>query len=161
MVASAHEKDREWAKGARNSDYQSKLAFLTVQPENMDRLSCDPRILSRQKTFENVYRREPTMAGKKEVDILHTEFYLTRAEENHQDQINQVQQQLLPYVHFGRPNYAEIFLTLRVYAIKHREAKVAVMVCGPKPMVNEVRSLCSSMSSDGVAFHFHGEIFEF
>ncbi len=52
-------------------------------------------------------------------------------------------------------------MTMRNYAIHVKESCVAVMVCGPTPMIDDVRGLSGSMSSNGVRFDFHGEVFEF
>lgn len=63
----------------------------------------------------------------------------------------------------GRPNLTEIFSELRTMCEKEGIRKVAVMVCGPQPMVNDVHDLCrqSRLQCGSVQFDCHKEVFDF
>ena len=60
----------------------------------------------------------------------------------------------------GRPDLSQYFEMMFQLAVKHYERKVAVLCCGPQPLMEETLKFSSRFSKGGVVFHYHGETFE-
>lgn len=90
-------------------------------------------------------------------DVLNLDVYLTNKKyrdiENHHD---------YPEVKMGRPDFEKIFKEMHDDALKEQESAVAVLACGPSPLMDTVRDSCRRWSSacGGVKFDFHEETFE-
>jgi hypothetical protein len=69
------------------------------------------------------------------------------------------------HVHFGRPNIPDIFKRITDLCVAEGLRRVAVCVCGPVSMINEVDDLCrqSKLSPERttVRFDCHKEVFDF
>jgi len=115
----------------------------------------------------------PDLLQAQNEDInLHAEFYLTgqrysdenagqyhhRGEDDMESPQDSTQSVALKY---GRPDLKTIFEEMQVCATQNGDARVATLVCGPKPMVNQVKHLCHEMSCSTMHFDCSEEIFEF
>ena len=88
--------------------------------------------------------------------ILESYFHLTnvrKKEDFNQGNINPQQQKLLK---FGRPNLPSYFENINKIKEEHGEKNVAVLCCGPEPMMDECAKLSKKYS-----FDFHHETFNF
>jgi len=88
--------------------------------------------------------------------VLHTEFYLTgggRDGVKEEGELHLVR---------GRPNVTSIMAKMARYAKAKNETRVAILVCGPDPMVAAARKAATVLSGvNGVHFDFHSETFDF
>lgn len=90
-------------------------------------------------------------------DYLYTDYYVT----NTKATIERI-----PNIKLGRPDLNQVFERMRTFALKQGERHVAVCVCGPSQLVEEVK-VCgrkystSAFQRDGVRFDVHTEVFEF
>jgi hypothetical protein len=95
-------------------------------------------------------------------DRFHGEFYITSLRNKadfHRANIDPVKQ---PYLRFGRPNLPDIFARVTQLCAKEGIGRVAVVSCGPAPMVQEVAALCGEKGRlGGVKFDLHLEEFDF
>ena len=73
-----------------------------------------------------------------------------------------------PYrVHYGRPDLDAIFQEIKEAALAAGESNVAVIGCGPMPLMKDLRECCLVHSSsivgcqEGIFFDLHTETFEF
>eukprot|EP00474_Spongospora_subterranea_P003194 CRZ03652.1 hypothetical protein [Spongospora subterranea] len=89
-------------------------------------------------------------------DPFYSEYFLTQSTEDSRNS---------PSAHeclrFGRPNFFETFTEMRQFAITAKEKRIAVFVCGPVKMVDDVKSQCCRESKNGITFDVHSELFEF
>jgi hypothetical protein len=67
---------------------------------------------------------------------------------------------LLRCVRFGRPDLTQVFEDMAEAATTEREARVAVLFCGPPTMQVGVRRLCAAASTAELSFDFQSEEFE-
>ncbi|XP_007889497.1 NADPH oxidase 1 [Callorhinchus milii] len=99
-------------------------------------------------------------------DFLSYKLYLTGWDSNqaahikvHFDKETDVVTGLKQKTHYGRPNWDIEFQTI---AQNHPKSKIAVFLCGPKPLAKALEQ-CSGKYSEvnplGVHFHFHKENF--
>ena len=65
----------------------------------------------------------------------------------------------IPGLQVGRPNIAALFAKMREEAIALKEKRVAVCVCGPKPVSYLCRKACVQLSDSIVRFDYHEESF--
>jgi len=84
-------------------------------------------------------------------EVLFADFYISPAPQNEIRQKN---------VKTGRPNFSEIFEKMAGVARATGESKVAVLVCGPMPMVNDISRISIQKSTAQVQFHAHSEVFQ-
>ncbi len=94
-------------------------------------------------------------------DVLQMSLHLTRAARITDLVPGDVPDKLLPSLCFGRPNFQDLFGRMRQTARVHGKKRVAVLVCGPKGMIDETRGLAASMSGTKCTFDFHAEKFDF
>jgi ferredoxin-NADP reductase len=98
-------------------------------------------------------------------DILHTEFYLTRARAPIEGAAADGATPDDPYHHAslrsGRPDFCKMLGVMRALAEADGEARVAVLACGPAQMLASARAACVAHSGRGVGFDLHTEMFEF
>jgi len=103
------------------------------------------------------YSFQPDVLIKHEHEhVLESFFHLTnirKKEDFDQGNIIPSQQHLLK---FGRPNLPSYFDKMKKIADGQKEGKVAVLCCGPEPMMVECKSLAMKYS-----FDFHQETFNF
>lgn len=101
--------------------------------------------------------------------IFHNMFYLTQVSrpEGEFEKAGIVPEKQ-PWLQFGRPDLADIFkqcenMLLTEPRTRHGRPRVAVGVCGPQAMVDDVRNICkkSKLSCSGVVFDCHSEVFDF
>jgi hypothetical protein len=97
--------------------------------------------------------------------IFHNEYYLTRIRATDQQHTAGIHPEVQNWLKFGRPNLKETFANVTNLCKTEKISRVAVCVCGPAPMVNEVSDLCrvSKMDPhcDAVRFDCHQEVFDF
>jgi predicted ferric reductase len=88
-------------------------------------------------------------------DVINLDIYLTQKAKD--IEVNKPSP-----VKMGRPDFDKIFKDMHDAAIKENEGAVAVLACGPEPMIDSVRDACRRWSSicGGVKFDFHEETFE-
>ena len=65
-----------------------------------------------------------------------------------------------PHLHLGRPDIPRLFARVADMCVRDGVRRVAVVTCGPAPMVHEVTALCAARHK-GVAFDLHCEVFNF
>lgn len=94
-------------------------------------------------------------------DVMENYFHLTRERDSSKFAEANILPEMQPDLKFGRPQLPELFSKMKGYATEQRESRVAVLSCGPTPLVNSIEKLCSKCSSGGVTFDFHKEVFEF
>jgi len=92
--------------------------------------------------------------------ILQTDIFLTEGgdEVGGADQINL---QFPCSIHYGRPNISKILSDLAMEAQLQGVARIAVVSCGPKGLVDQVKKFCRSQSNRTVSFDLHEEIFDY
>jgi hypothetical protein len=95
--------------------------------------------------------------------VFHSEFYLTGA--RGRDSISDVgvAESNTLSIHSGRPDVPELFKKVAALCAAERIKRVAVCVCGPASMINEVDDLCrtSQLTCGDVVFDCHKETFDF
>lgn len=94
-------------------------------------------------------------------DVMENYFHLTRERDSSKFAEANILPEMQPDLKFGRPQLPELFSKMKGYATEQSESRVAVLSCGPTPLVNSIEKLCSKHSSGGVTFDFHKEVFEF
>lgn len=85
--------------------------------------------------------------------VLDSRFYLTGVGD-------QKSTQLSSSLRTGRPPTRDILEEAREAAIAACESRVALLVCGPTPLVNKARELASELSTKEIKFDFHSETFD-
>jgi NADPH oxidase len=92
-------------------------------------------------------------------DFLHTEYYVTNRDrgEEWNSHTSRIQN--------GRPDWDAVLGKMRDFAEQNDERRIAVCVCGPTRLVDDVSAYCRKYSSpqlscNGVQFDVHKETFE-
>lgn len=93
-------------------------------------------------------------------DPFHCEFYLTSVRSAEEFKAANIDIDQQPYIRFNRPNLPKLFDRVAQLCKAEGIARVAVVTCGPEPMINEVADLCDYRQL-GVAFDLHKEVFNF
>jgi NADPH oxidase len=96
-----------------------------------------------------------TILDLDENDTIDIDVYLTKGAKD-------IEYDKLSLVKIGRPDFDKIFKDMHDAAMNENEEAVAVLACGPGPMIDSVRDACRRWSSmcGGVKFDFHEETFE-
>ena len=132
-------------------------AFMVTSVLDYDKKYFDDRIPK-----ELPYSFSPDLLSENlEESILDAQYYLTRARKPEDYESANIRPETQKYLKFGRPKVDEIFNTIHSFAKSVSESEVAVLTCGPKPLVNDVLKYSCQYSRDGVQFDFHSELFEF
>lgn len=92
-----------------------------------------------------------------------THFHMSkRAKTTIQDDaIQQADPELVKRVEFGRAHLSVYFEKMFEAASDEKDSQVAVLCCGPQPMMEETLRLCQAWSKNKVYFKYHGETFDF
>lgn len=99
--------------------------------------------------------------------IFENRFYLTQLRDESQFKDANISPKVQPWLHFGRPDIAEVFEEVRSQVLADKVGKsrprVCVSVCGPPSMVHDVQERCrqSQLGCAEVAFDCHAEVFDF
>eukprot|EP00607_Mallomonas_marina_P010876 CAMPEP_0182422080 /NCGR_PEP_ID=MMETSP1167-20130531/7674_1 /TAXON_ID=2988 /ORGANISM="Mallomonas Sp, Strain CCMP3275" /LENGTH=357 /DNA_ID=CAMNT_0024599823 /DNA_START=613 /DNA_END=1686 /DNA_ORIENTATION=- len=93
-------------------------------------------------------------------NIFQCEFYLTSIRNEEDFKKANIDPVTQPYVKFGRPDLKKIFSDVESFCKENGHKRVATVVCGPNPMMNDVASL-SNKCRRGVSFDLHHEVFDF
>jgi hypothetical protein len=97
--------------------------------------------------------------------IFFNEYYLTQIRPTDQQHTAGIHPEVQKWLKFGRPQMKEIFANVAELCKTESISRVAVCVCGPTPMVNEVSDLCRLSKMDPncgtVRFDCHQEVFNF
>lgn len=98
-------------------------------------------------------------------DFLHTEYYLTSMKKPQEGE-KEKSIALTSHVISGRPDLDKVFGDMKDMAVNNGEKRIAVCVCGPTKLVDDVKASCRKYSSGefkcgGVQFDVHEESFEF
>ena len=101
------------------------------------------------------------LAENLDKNVLDAQFYLTRAREPKDYAPANIDPGLQSCLKFGRPKLPEIFESTLQLAISSKEARVAVLSCGPDRLVSDAMKNSRMFSKNGVTFDFHSELFEF
>jgi hypothetical protein len=104
---------------------------------------------------------QPILKDTISSDVLHTEFYLTTTRDPAEFDMANIHPDLQPCLNFGRPNIPRIFQQAQLLAATKDEKRIAVMVCGPIAMINDVEECARIHSNNGLVFDVHHEVFEF
>lgn len=94
-------------------------------------------------------------------DKLETYFHLTRERDTSKFDEANIKPEIQTTLKFGRPDLPGIFERMKGFCQQGHCKRVAVLTCGPGPLVDSVYKMCVQHSSDGVMFDFHKEVFEF
>uniref|UniRef100_H3GF98 FAD-binding FR-type domain-containing protein n=1 Tax=Phytophthora ramorum TaxID=164328 RepID=H3GF98_PHYRM len=91
---------------------------------------------------------------------FYSEFYLTRGERDVEAQLDH---QLSNCLRYGsRPDTAKILRAMGEKAQASGSSRVAVLVCGPKPLVDGIVTTGLTLSKDmNISFDVHTELFDF
>jgi NAD(P)H-flavin reductase len=106
-------------------------------------------------------------ASKVDSNILRTDVYVTKSLQLKDEEQNLDTDAAPCHVLQGRPDFDSLFQDLKKEATQHECNSVAVIGCGPMPMMERIRAACRNHSDsdlkcgEGVHFHLHEEIFEF
>ena len=88
------------------------------------------------------------------------EFHLTSLRNEKDFVAADIDQLAQPYLRFGRPDVPRLFERVAALCADEGIARVAVVTCGPRPMMDEVAAMCASRRG-GVTFDLHKEVFDF
>ncbi len=99
--------------------------------------------------------------------IFHTQYHLTvgKIAAGDKKTRDDVHPDDAKYVHYGRPDLKALFANTKELCQTDAIARVAVFVCGPQSMVDDVTDLCrvenTSCACNAVRFDCHAEVFSF
>jgi hypothetical protein len=95
--------------------------------------------------------------------VFHSDFYLTGVHSKNSISDVGVTEKNNLRMHAGRPDFPELFKKVAALCTAENITRVAVCVCGPAAMTNEVDDLCraSQLACGNVIFDCHKEIFDF
>ncbi|KAG7377556.1 hypothetical protein PHYBOEH_000787 [Phytophthora boehmeriae] len=89
-----------------------------------------------------------------------SEFYLTKGKKDPESLVDRRFSNCLRYG--VRPDTTQILRTIGERAQGNGNSRVAVLVCGPKPLVDSVVTACIALSKEmNVRFDVHSELFDF
>ena len=127
-------------------------------------LAYDKEYFRKSANLRLPYSFSPDLVARDEPkEVLETHFHLTKERDSSRFDEANIHPNVQTDLRFGRPNLPELFVKMKGYAEEERESSVAVLTCGPTPLIDSVQKLCVQNSSicGGVIFDFHKEIFEF
>lgn len=97
--------------------------------------------------------------------VFFNEFYLTSVRKPEDFDSADINPEVQQWLKFGRPDLAKLFEETVNLCKAEGMKRVAVSVCGPQAMINEVSDLCrlSQMrcASETIRFDYHSEVFDF
>jgi len=116
--------------------------------------------------------QDPLSAALDSDMIFHNVFYLTQVSRPEEEfEKAGIIPEKQPWLQFGRPNLDDIFKQCESMLLaeqttrgkRQARPRVAVGVCGPQAMIDDVRNICkkSKLSCSGVVFDCHSEVFDF
>ena len=91
---------------------------------------------------------------------MHPEFYITGIKNKEEFLLSGIDPIHQPHLRYGRPDLSNIFERVAKLCEKENISRVAVVTCGPSPMINDVVTL-SRKKINGVSFDCHHEVFQF
>ena len=98
-------------------------------------------------------------------NVFFNEFYLTQVRDQANFSAAGIDPTVQRWVRFGRPNLVNLFTATSNLCKEHDIKRVAVCVCGPKSMIDDVKDLCYrsqlNLSKRTIRFDCHSEIFDF
>ncbi|OWZ08778.1 hypothetical protein PHMEG_00018622 [Phytophthora megakarya] len=105
-------------------------------------------------------RIQDAVVPNDQTDAFFSEIYLTRGEK---DVESQVDHQLSKCLRYGsRPDTAKILRAMGEKAQRDGNSRIAVLVCGPKPLVNGVVTTSLELYKEmNIHFDVHTELFDF
>ena len=121
------------------------------------------KFLDNLPTVATTYKNDKTEEGQVAEEqvqttdsYFHPEIYVTRARDDEDLESR-------PHTYKGRPDISKIIKEIVVLAEEQGVRRVAVITCGPQPMVNQVKNSCRKMNGVccGVTLDVHDEIFSF
>jgi NAD(P)H-flavin reductase len=101
--------------------------------------------------------------------VFENRFYLTQVRDEKKFSEANISPAQQPWLHFGRPDLAQIFDEVRAMLLSDQEQtpgmripRVCVSVCGPPAMVHSVKEQCRvfKLGCSEVAFDCHAEVFD-
>eukprot|EP00238_Polyblepharides_amylifera_P007236 CAMPEP_0196581748 /NCGR_PEP_ID=MMETSP1081-20130531/35324_1 /TAXON_ID=36882 /ORGANISM="Pyramimonas amylifera, Strain CCMP720" /LENGTH=533 /DNA_ID=CAMNT_0041902089 /DNA_START=189 /DNA_END=1790 /DNA_ORIENTATION=+ len=136
---------------------------------NMERLSLSGRLptsfspdtLSRMSSINLTRGTKDVEKQITGFDPLYSEYYLTRVRKEEDFATANIDPSVQQCLRFGRPKFDDIVTKMHQLCRAHKDPRCAVLVCGPKQLVEAVRRKCVDKSGSGVVFDFHCEIFDF
>lgn len=109
---------------------------------------------------DEVLSSGPNGGSTSPYDVFKSEFFLTRGQPDPENPVDRRLQHCLRYN--TRPDVADILKSLAQDALKHGKKSVAVLVCGPAPLVKDVISQALKLQrSLKIRFDIHTETFDF
>ena len=97
--------------------------------------------------------------------IIETGIYITGVNGASETDKNSIRDNIDPsaskFVHFNRPNLAEIFDKASLLASTSQQGRVLVGACGPNSLIDDAIKLCRVKSGKGVKFDLHTEVFNY
>lgn len=134
------------------ASFQPDLVRVSSLDSNVARSVHSAKDESQQQSHASP---EPIIATTVEdASVFHFEYYLTGSKGDCE------QPDYKPYLHHGRPDFERLFAQVKQLCADNKLDRVAVVTCGPLPMVQEVQSLCVK-NSDKINFDLHVEEFGF
>ncbi len=98
-------------------------------------------------------------------NIIETGIYITGVSNASETDKNNIRDSIDPlaskFVHFNRPNLAEIFDKASLLASTSQQGRVLVGACGPNSLIDDAIKLCRVKSGKGVNFDLHTEVFNY
>ncbi|KAL7568969.1 hypothetical protein ACA910_021262 [Epithemia clementina (nom. ined.)] len=116
----------------------------------MDEVTCSSQQGDDDKEIEESEGQE--LEFERFGDMVDIELYLT-GNNNERSALD------IPGLQQGRPDLAALFTQMRNEAIRFKEKRVAVCVCGPKLISYIARKACIELSDKNVRFDYHEESF--
>lgn len=97
--------------------------------------------------------------------VFFNEFYMTQVRSADDFNAADINPEVQKWLKFGRPNLDELFARVKEMCMVENISRVGVCVCGPAPLVADVRDRCSKTllkpSQGTVRFDCHSELFDF
>ncbi|KAK3747552.1 hypothetical protein QZH41_004812 [Actinostola sp. cb2023] len=124
-------------------------------------LEYDKEYFNKDSDHRLPYSFSPDLLMKDAPEVLENYFHLTRERDTSKFSEANIQPEVQSNLKFGRPDLPALFERMKVFCLAGHGGRVAVLTCGPGPLVSSVEKLCVQYSSGGVTFDFHKEVFEF
>jgi predicted ferric reductase len=138
--------------GEHNPNRKSRMDAFKVEGTNATWSAGDEHSID-QSFFDHAFQNHDLEELQIDLQVYLTDKNLSQATKTHVAE--------LPFIHFGRPDLKNIFLTARQDAfLTGRQTRIAVCVCAPPCIVDLCRAACARFSDRYVTFDFHYEVFE-
>jgi hypothetical protein len=145
---------------------KTKSNNIKVKPLNQDTpdlpTSFQPNLIRANNNMQSSSYKAFSATELNEIskEVFECEFYLTSVRPKEDFADANINPHVQPYLNFGRPDLPAIFAQTADYCRAHGIKRVAVVTCGPVPLINDVTRL-SNKCYKNVSFDLHSEVFDF